>query len=134
MSMAPGNLQRGLRVVDSKIPADAEQHEPLTVYGDSDQTRGYTHVLDVVQANLLAAAASLPAGGHTVLNIGPREETSVNEIAVIIGGPIKHIVPNPRGDFEEFRKSADNSRVKTVIGWEPGISFAEGMRDLLGSA
>ena len=109
-----------------------KQHKPLTVYGDGNQTRGYTQVSDVVEANLLAASASLPAGEHTVLNIGPREETSVNEIAEIIGGPVKYIVPNPRGDFEEFRKSADNSRAKAVIGWEPRISFAEGMQDLLG--
>ena len=57
------------------------QRQPLTVYGDGNQTRGYTHVSDVVDANILAATASLPPGQHTVLNIGPREETSVNEIA-----------------------------------------------------
>ena len=109
-----------------------QQNKPLTVYGDGNQTRGYTHVSDVAGANLLAAAASMPAGQHTVLNIGPRVEISVNEIAAIIGGPLEHIVPNPRGDFEEFRKSADNSRAKAVIGWEPKISLAEGMGDLLG--
>ena len=109
------------------------QNKPLTIYGDGTQTRGYTHVSDVVAANLLAAAADWPAGRHTVLNIGPREETSVNEIAAIIGGPVEHIIPNPRGDFEEFRKSADNSRARQAIGWEPGVSFTEGMTDLLKS-
>ena len=105
--------------------------DALTVYGDGKQTRGYTHVSDVVDANLLAASAPLPAGQHTILNIGPREETSVNDIAALIGGPVKHIIPNPRGDFEELRKSADNARAKAVIGWEPRVSFAAGMRDLL---
>ena len=108
-----------------------KHNRPLTVYGDGNQTRGYTHVSDVVEANLLAASASLLPGQHTVLNIGPREETSVNEIAKIIGGPVDHTVPNPRGDFEELRKSANNSRAKAVIGWEPRVSFAEGMRDLM---
>lgn len=107
------------------------RQQALTVYGDGNQTRGYTHVSDVVEANLLAAAASLPTGRHTVLNVGPREETSVNEIAALIGGPVQHIIPNPRGDFEEIRKSADNARAKAVIGWEPRVSFAAGMRDLL---
>ena len=107
------------------------QFKPLTVYGDGSQTRGYTHVSDVVEANLLTADASLPAGEHTVLNIGPKEETSVNDIARIIGGPVEYIVPNPRGDFEELRKSADYSRAKTLIGWEPRVSLAEGIRDLL---
>ena len=108
-----------------------KQNKPLTVYGDGNQTRGYTHVFDVVEANLLVASASLPPGRHTALNIGPIEETSVNEIARIIGGPVNHIVPNPRGDFEELRKSANNSRAKALIGWEPRVSLAEGMRDLL---
>ncbi len=107
------------------------QHKALTVYGDGNQTRGYTHVSDVVDANILAATAPLPAGQHTVLNIGPREETSINEIAAIIGGPVKHITPNPRGDFEERRKSADSSKAKAVIGWEPRVTFTDGMRDLL---
>ena len=108
-------------------------NEPLTIYGDGYQTRGYTHVSDVVDANLLAAAADLPGGQHIALNVGPREETSVNEIAALIGGPVRRIVPNPRGEYEELRKCADNSRAKELIGWEPVTSFREGMGDLLAS-
>ena len=108
-----------------------QQGQPLTIYGEGNQTRGYTHVSDVVEANLLAATAALPSGQHTVLNIGPMEETSVNEIAVLIGGPVTHIVPNPRGDVEELRKCADYSRAREVIGWGPSISLAEGIKELL---
>lgn len=104
--------------------------EALTVYGDGKQTRAYTHVSDVVDANLLAASADLPAGEHAALNIGSMEETSVNEIAAIIGGEVEHVIPNPRGEFEERRKAADNSRAKAMIGWEPRISLSEGMADL----
>ena len=107
------------------------QRQPLTIYGDGNQTRGYTHVSDVVDANLLAAAADLPRGQHIALNIGPREETSVNDIAALIGGQVTHIFPNPRGEFEEYRKCADNSRAKEAIGWEPMITIRQGMRDLL---
>ena len=102
--------------------------KPLTVYGDGHQTRGYTHVSDVVRANLLAATADLPAGENTALNIGPAEETSVNEIAAMIGGPVEHIYPNPRGEFEERRKSADYSRAKAVIGWQPQVSLREAIQ------
>ena len=108
-----------------------DQGEPLTVYGDGNQTRGYTHVSDVVEANILAATADLASGKHTVLNIGPRQEISVNEIARAIGGSVEYIMPNPRGEFEEFRKSADNSKARTLIGWEPKIPFAEGIKSLL---
>ena len=104
--------------------------KPLTVYGDGHQTRGYTHVSDVVRANLLAATADLPAGENTALNIGPAEETSVNEIAAMIGGPVEHVYPNPRGEFEERRKSADNSRAKAMIGWQPQIPLREAIQTL----
>ena len=104
--------------------------KPLTVYGDGHQTRGYTHVSDVVRANLLAATADLPAGENTALNIGPAEETSVNEIAAMIGGPVEHIYPNPRGEFEERRKSADYSRAKAVIGWQPQVPLREAIQTL----
>jgi UDP-glucose 4-epimerase len=106
------------------------QHQALTVYGDGNQTRGYTHVSDVVDANLLAASASLRTDRHTVLSIGPGEETSVSDIAAITGGPVEHVIPNPRGEFEESRKAADNSKAKADIGWEPKVSFADGIREI----
>ena len=107
-----------------------EEGRPLTVYGDGNQTRSYTNVFDVVEANILAATARLPAGEHTVLNIGTDQETSVNDIAAAIGGPVQHIVPNPRREFEEARKAADCSRARSLIGWEPRVAFADGIREL----
>ena len=85
---------------------------------------------DVVRANVLAASEELAAGENVVLNIGPNEETSVNEIAAMIGGEVEHIYPNPRGEFEELRKSSDCSKAKAVLGWEPGISLLDGIRGL----
>ena len=111
-----------------------DEGKPLTVYGDGRQTRGYTHVSDVVRANVLASIADLPSGENVVLNIGPDEETSVNDIAAMIGGEVEHIVPNPRGEFEELRKSADNSKAKAQIGWEPRIPAAEGIREVAGAS
>lgn len=105
--------------------------KPLTVYGDGRQTRSYVHVDDVVRANLLAADADLPIGEGVVLNVGSGEETSVNDIAALIGGTVEHIIPNPRGAFEEQRKCADHSRAGALIGWAPRIAFAEGLRSVL---
>ena len=104
---------------------------PLTVFGDGEQTRSYTHVSDVVEANILAAAADLTSGQHIAVNIGTEQETSVNEIAEAIGGPVQHIVPNPRREFEEARKAADYSLARSLIGWEPRVEFANGIKDLL---
>ena len=103
---------------------------PLTIYGDGQQTRAYSHVDDVVRANLLAADADVPAGRNTVMNIGPAEEISVNRIAEIVGGDVMYLTPNPRGDMEEQRKAADYSRAASVLGWEPTISLGEGLEAL----
>ena len=43
-----------------------------------------------------------------------------------------HIYPNPRGEFEELRKSSDCSKAKAMIGWEPQISLSEGIRGVSG--
>ena len=110
-----------------------EAGEPLTVYGDGEQTRAYTHVSDAVRANLLAAEADLPRGEHVVLNVGTCEETSVNAIAAMIGGEAVH-VPHPREAVEERRKSADYSRARAAIGWEPLVPLAEGLRGLADAA
>lgn len=104
---------------------------PLTIYGDGTQTRAYTHVSDAVEANILAATTDINPRKHLVLNIGSAEETSVKELAKLIGGEIEYIVPNPRGAFEESRKSADSSKALAMIGWEPHIPLAKGIETLI---
>ena len=104
---------------------------PLTVYGDGEQTRAYTHVYDVAAATLRAAEADVSADRNTVLNVGTDVETSVNEIASMIGGEVVHVVPNPRGEMEERRKAAHWSRAASVLGWEPTIGIEEGLAALM---
>lgn len=98
----------------------------LTVYGDGKQTRAYTYIRDAVEATILAGTETLPQGENEIINIGTDEETSVIEIAQLIDGDIEHVYPNPRGLFEERRKSADYSKAKSLLGWEPKVSFQNG--------
>lgn len=105
--------------------------EPLTIYGDGKQTRSYSHVSDVARANVMVAEANLVAGENTILNIGSHEEISVNEIARKIGGDVVNIIPNPRGELEERRKSADHSKAKSLLGWEPSITFEDGLQEVM---
>ncbi len=116
-------------LVIGKFIKQKENGEKMTVYGDGTQTRAYTHITDVVKANILASKYNMKIG-HQVFNIGTTEESSVNEIAKLLGGEVKYINPNPRGKFEEKRKVADNSLAKEKLGWEPKISIKEGIKDL----
>lgn len=100
----------------------------LTIYGDGKQTRDFTHVSDVVQANLLSLTSNLPKGKNTVLNIGTSRETSVNEIAKYIGGKVKHIVPNPREKYEERRKAADINLARKVLDWKPKVVLKDELK------
>src|SRR3989344_4890213 len=66
--------------------------KPMTITSDGKQTRDFTHVSDVVRANLLAMK-SPKLGKGEALNIGAGHNVSVNTIAHLIGGPTVKIPP-----------------------------------------
>ncbi len=101
--------------------------EPLTIQSDGEQTRDFTHVFDVVKANILAMQ-SAKVGKGEVLNVGAGENHSINEIAKIIGGEVNYLP----GRIGEARHTlADISKTRKLLGWEPAIMFAQGLRQLL---
>jgi UDP-glucose 4-epimerase len=99
--------------------------EPLTITGDGTQTRDFTHVRDVVEANMLAAE-SPNVGKGEVLNIGAGRNISINELAAMIGGNTVHIEPR----LEPHDTLADNRRAKELLGWGPQVRFEDGIAEL----
>lgn len=112
-------------LVIAKFLHQRSEGGPMTITGDGEQTRDYTHVRDVVVANLLAAESD-QAGKGEVFNIGAGSGVSVNEIAEIIGGPVEYIAPR----LEPTHTTADNSRAKKLLGWEPKVVLEEGIAEL----
>ena len=104
--------------------------EPLTIHGDGQQTRDFTHVSDVVRANLLAAASAQVGHGQP-LNIGSGREFSINDVARLIGGPSVHVAP--RGNDERFKR-AGVERARELIGWKPEVRLEDGIASLQASA
>ncbi|HEY9585370.1 MAG TPA: NAD-dependent epimerase/dehydratase family protein [Candidatus Paceibacterota bacterium] len=100
--------------------------EPLPVTGDGEQTRDFTHVRDIVSANLLAAE-SKNVGKGEVVNIGAGREVSINHIAKLVGGRVTHIPAR----LEPRRTLADNTRAKKLFGWEPRVLLEDGIAELL---
>ena len=102
--------------------------EEFNVWGSGKQGRAFIHVNDIVDALVLALEKGW---GHGWIQIGPSECTSIREIAeavVKIDG--KDIVPfydttKPEGDKA---RSADWSKAKEVLGWEPKVSLEDGLR------
>lgn len=107
-----------------------QEGKPLTITGDGNQTRDFTHVLDVVEANILAME-SKKVGKGEVINIGTGKNYSINEIAKMIGGKTTYIPPRPG----EMRHTlADITLAKKLLGWEPKIKLEEGIKKLLENA
>jgi UDP-glucose 4-epimerase len=94
-----------------------EADEPLTIVGDGDQRRDFTHVFDVVNANILASTASIPYNLlGTVFNIGTGTNHSVNEIAKMYDHEAINIPPR----LGEARKTlANNEKAVNLLGWSP---------------
>lgn len=117
--------QGAYALVIGKFLAQRLAGEAMTITGDGTQTRDFTHVSDVVRANLLAAESDKVGKGE-VINIGAGRNKSVNEIADLVGGERVHIEPR----LEPHDTLADNRRAKEMLGWEPQVPVEEGIAEL----
>jgi len=109
-------------LVIGKFLTQHAKGEQLTITGDGTQTRDFTHISDIVRANLLAAESSNVGKGE-VINIGAGNNASVNAVAALIGGEAIHIEPR----LEPHDTLADNARAKQLLGWTPEVSLKEGI-------
>ena len=98
---------------------------PITIYGDGTVTRDFTHVNDVVRANILAAE-SRKVGKGEVINIGAGNNISIQKLAEMFGGEIKYEAPR----IEAHDTLADITKAKELLGWEPEITIEEGVAEL----
>jgi UDP-glucose 4-epimerase len=94
-----------------------EAGEPLTIIGDGEQRRDFTHVFDVVNANILAATTKLSSEVlGTVFNVGTGTNYSINEISKFYDYDSVNMPPRP-GESKETL--ADNSKAGKFLNWEP---------------
>lgn len=113
-------------LVVGKFLKQIKNGEPMTICGDGEYYRDYTHVHDVVRANILAMTSDKVGHGETI-NIGNNHPYSVNQLAAMVGGPTV-FVPDRPGDGRYF--AADITKAKTLLGWEPSIGLPEGVAQL----
>jgi UDP-glucose 4-epimerase len=99
--------------------------KPFTVVGDGKQTRDFTYASDVADA--LIAAASSSASGE-IFNVGSGNTYSVNRLVELLGGPVTYI---PKRPGEPDCTFADIAKIKKTLGWEPKISFEDGVKKML---
>jgi dTDP-glucose 4,6-dehydratase len=114
----------------SNFITQALRNEPLTVYGDGSQTRSFCYVSDQVDGILAAAR-----GGYAEpINIGNPDERTILEIAQIIREKTKtssDIRFEPLPEDDPLQRRPDISLARRVLGWEPRVSFEEGIDETL---
>jgi nucleoside-diphosphate-sugar epimerase len=104
---------------------------PATVFGDGEQTRDFTYVANVVDANLLAATAPAERASGFAINVGAGERTSINEllgrIEQVTGRPIGRQHRPPRaGDVRD--SLAGLERASDRLGYRPVVRLVDGLR------
>ena len=100
-------------------------NQPLTIVGDGRQTRDFTYVTDIARANLLAAESEVQG---EIINIATGKPQPVNYLAQLIGGSTVSI---PKRPGEPDSTHADITKAKVLLGWEPQVSFEEGVKIML---
>ena len=97
----------------------AKRGEPLTIVGDGEQRRDYTHVYDVAQANINAMMTNF--SGVTI-NIGTGTNFSVNEVASFISD---NTVTIPERPGEARETLANIERANNMLDWVPKITLED---------
>jgi len=103
--------------------------EPVTIFGDGEQSRDFTYVANVVEASLLAGDA--PGVSGRIFNVAAGTPESVNTLAgtigSILGRPVerRYLPPRP-GDVRD--SWADVSAARSVLGYEPRVGLEDGLR------
>jgi nucleoside-diphosphate-sugar epimerase len=106
--------------------------EPPVIFGDGEQSRDFTYVANVVDANLLAMDAPRAAGG--VFNVACGERVTLNllvsELRDLINPDVEPVYAAPRaGDIRH--SLADLSRARAELSYEPSITLREGLERTL---
>jgi nucleoside-diphosphate-sugar epimerase len=115
-------------VIPNFITALLAEERPV-IFGDGEQSRDFTYVANVVQANLLAMDAPPSVAGR-VYNIACGERVTLNqlvgELRHLLGSDVEPIYAAPRaGDIPH--SLADVSRARTDLGYEPTVKLREGL-------
>jgi len=103
----------------------SQQGKPLTIVGDGEQTRDFTHVKDIVRANLLAMKGDKVGSGE-VINIGSSRNISINMLASLFESKVEYIPER----LEPKNTLADTSKARELLGWKSEVNFEEAIGEL----
>jgi len=103
---------------------------PVIVYGDGEQSRGFTYLDDIARGTILA----LKPVGYEVINLGGHEVVTINNLIKLIEevvgkkADVRYGPPNPADMFTNW---ADVSKAGELLGWEPQFNMRDGVTRLV---
>jgi len=104
--------------------------EPITIFGDGEQSRDFVFVEDIVDG--WARALTAPAAKGQVINLGGGRATSINQLAKAVvdafGKPNHEIRHAPERAGEQRDVQANIGKAKEILGWQPKHSFEAGLK------
>lgn len=103
-----------------------EEGLPMSVVGDGGQTRDYTHVSDVAEANVRAALTDNKDVVGEIINVGTGRNHSVLDIVDLVGGQYEFIPERP-GEARETL--ADISKMKKLLDYEPRVKLEDWIKE-----
>lgn len=127
----PRMAQNDGRVVSNFI-VQALQSEPVTIYGDGNQTRSFCYVDDLVSGLIKMMNSDAAITGP--INLGNPGERTMNDIAHMIidlVGSKSAVVHQPLPVDDPRQRCPDISKAKRDLGWEPTVDFDTGLRQTI---
>jgi dTDP-glucose 4,6-dehydratase len=112
--------------VISNFMAQALRGEPLTIYGDGNQTRSFCFVSDLIEGILRLARSE----EHLPVNIGNPNEFTILECAqavLDVTGSKSELIFEALPEDDPTRRCPDIAKARALLGWEPKISLKEGL-------
>lgn len=146
LSLVARHRERGLKAASCRYftvigPRGAESHailamiaraflrqDPFPVWGNGEQVRNWTYIDDIVEGTILAAEK---IDDGTAVNLGTTERTRVIDAVRqvhALAGYSPRIELQPEMPTGPLNRVADNARAAALLGWQPRVAFADGLR------
>jgi len=106
------------------------EDRPVRVYGDGEQSRGFTYIDDIARGIILA----LKPVGYEIMNLGGHDVITINALIKLIEelmGKKAEVQHGPPNLADMFTNWADVSKARGLLGWEPRMGLREGVRKLI---
>jgi len=104
--------------------------EPLRLYGDGEQSRGFTYVDDIARGTI----AALKPLGYEILNLGGHEVITMNALIALLEEHISRkaiLERHPPNQADLLTNHADVTKAGALLGWQPKVGLQEGVTRLV---